>query len=266
MEYKLKSFNLHRFEGHIADLYIAEYADSLLLLDCGCRSDHKLIVNFITKTLHRPLEHLKLLVVTHFHPDHSGSAMSLSEKFNIPVAAPEDINLWYKGSRGSVQHLVDSFLAHIAARSRNMPLQRVSYPKQIKIDHTLKDCSTIPFFPDWQVYSVPGHTEHDIVLYNRAESLLYCSDTIVKIREKYLSPFPVTDKLKMSESLSRISKLRIKKIAMAHGGVSDIIDFPALVSDLALSLNMELTGKLKVFYPLTLFPEPLKKKLKIEKE
>jgi glyoxylase-like metal-dependent hydrolase (beta-lactamase superfamily II) len=99
MEYKFRSFTLHKLDGHIADLYIAEYKDRLLLLDCGCRSDHSLIVNYITQTIHRPIEHLKLLVVTHLHPDHSGSAMSLGEKYSIPIAAPENINLWYKGLR-----------------------------------------------------------------------------------------------------------------------------------------------------------------------
>ncbi len=262
MEYNFNSFTLHKLDGHIADLYIAEYKDTLLLLDCGCRSDHKIIENYITQTLLRPIEDLKLLVVTHLHPDHSGSAMSLSKKYNIPVAAPENINLWYCGIRGSIQHIVDSLLAHISARRRKMKFLRVSYPKQIKVDYTLQNNSSIPFFPDWNVLSVPGHTEHDIVLYNKKESFLYCSDTVVKIREKYLSPFPVTDKIKMSESLSRIGSLKVSTIAMAHGGVSAIDNISSITSDLTVALDTPLTGILKLFYPLTLFSGQLKKSFK----
>jgi len=179
MEYKFSSFTLHKLDGHIADLYIAEYKDRLLLLDCGCRSDHALIVNYITQTIQRPIEHLKLLIVTHLHPDHSGSAMSLSEKYNIPIAAPENINLWYTGLKGSMQHLVDTLLAHIAARRRKMKFLRVSYPKQIQVDYPLNEKSSIPSFPDWEVISVPGHTSHDIALFNKKDNFLYCSDTIV---------------------------------------------------------------------------------------
>ena len=259
MEYQFDSFTLHKLDGHIAELFIAEYEDSLLLLDCGCRSDHEMIENYITQNLNRPMSQLKLLIVTHFHPDHSGSAMSLSEKYKIPIAAPEEINLWYKGIRGTIQHLVDSLLAHIAARRRKMKMRRVSYPKKIDVHFPLKDTSTLPDFPDWKVYSIPGHTEHDIVLYNQKESFLYCSDTIVKIRDKYLSPFPVTDKIKMSENLKRIMNLKVNSIAMAHGGFSYIGNFSVLISYLIKELDTPLTGILKIFYPFTLFPKPLKK-------
>ncbi len=259
MKYKFKTFTLHQLDGYIADLYIAEYDDSLLLLDCGCRSDHSLIENYITQTLRRPMDHLKLLIVTHLHPDHSGSAMSMAKKYNIPVAAPEGINLWYKGLRGTMQHIVDTLLAHIAARRREMKMLRVSYPKKIDVDFPLKDKSILPFFPDWQIYSIPGHTEHDIVLYNEKEYFLYCSDTIVKIRKKYMSPFPVTDKIKMAQNLTRIMNLKIKTIAMAHGGFTSVENFSELIKFLIKELDTPLTGILKLFYPLTLFPKPLKK-------
>jgi glyoxylase-like metal-dependent hydrolase (beta-lactamase superfamily II) len=261
MKYKFSSFTLHKLDGHIADLYIAEYKDKLLLLDCGCRSDHSLIVDYITRTINKPIEHLKLLVVTHFHPDHSGSAMSLAGKYKIPIAAPENINLWYNGLRGSIQHLVDTILAHIAARRRKMRLLSVSYPKHIHVDIPLNDNSSIPLFPDWQVISVPGHTSHDIVLFNRKDNFLYCSDTIVKIRESFLSPFPITDKIKMSGSLTRLSRLPVETIAMAHGGVVKTENFAALTADLTSELHTPLKGILKLFYPLTLFPEPIKKKI-----
>lgn len=265
MQYRFQSFTLHALEGHIADIFIAEYKNSLLLLDCGCKSDHKLIADYITEILHKPIEQLKLLVVTHLHPDHSGSATSLSRKYQIPIAAPEDINLWYKGIRGTAQHLVDMLLAHISARSRKMKLLSVYYPAHIKVDYPLISSSKLPFFPDWEVFNVPGHTEHDIVLYNKKESFLYCSDTIVKIRNKFLSPFPVTDKNKMSESLTLIGGLKVKVIAMAHGGIYEVQNFAELTSNLKNDLAKPLTGILKLFYPLTVFPEPLHKIKKASK-
>lgn len=205
------------------------------------------------------MDQLKLLTVTHLHPDHSGSAMSLSKQYRIPIAAPEEINLWYAGIRGTIQHMMDTLLAHIAARRRKMKLVRVSYPKKINVIYPLKDKNKLPGFHDWQVYSIPGHTEHDIVLYNEKESFLYCSDTVVKIRDRYLSPFPVTDKIKMSQNLTGIMNLKVKSIAMAHGGFSKIDNFSALISYLIKELDTPLTGILKIFYPLTLFPKPLKK-------
>ncbi len=258
MEYRFSSFTLHRIEGHIADLYIAEYGDSLLILDCGCRSDHELFTAYITETISKPVSSVKLLVVTHPHPDHAGSSMILSRKYNIPVAAPSDINRWYKGTRGVIQHAVDTFLAHVSARSRKMRLRRISFPRSIEVNYPLDDSDTIPMFPDWQILSVPGHTEHDIVLYNKKESLLYCADTIIKIRDKFLSPFPVTDRTKMENSLKILGNLKVKVLAMAHGGVFYTDDFRSIVAGLIKRLDTPLSGVLKIFHHLTLFPQPLR--------
>lgn len=254
------SFKLHMIEGHIADLYIAEYPDSLLILDCGCRSDNEIFAEYITDTIGRSFSTVKLLVVTHPHPDHAGSSMIMSKKYGVPVAAPEDINLWYKGYGGRIQHAVDTFLAHVSARSRRMKLRRVSYPRCIDVDYYLKDSDTLPGFDDWRAFSVPGHTEYDMVLYNKRESLLYCADTIIRIRDKFLSPFPVTDSDKMRTSLKRLGALDVKFIAMAHGGIYKTADFSLITDGLVHNLDTPLTGVLKLFHPLTLFPHPLKKK------
>jgi len=65
----------------------------------------------------------------------------------------------------------------------------------------------------------------------------------------------------MADSLARLSRLPVTTIAMAHGGVIKTENFQALTADLIAELDTPLKGILKLFYPLTLFPIPLKKKI-----
>ena len=68
---------IHRLNGYIHEIYLVEYAHGLLLLDGMSRCDIDILRRFITGTLGRPFTDLKLVVVTHMHPDHAGAAQAL---------------------------------------------------------------------------------------------------------------------------------------------------------------------------------------------
>ncbi|MCY9879242.1 Zn-dependent hydrolase, partial [Vibrio natriegens] len=56
---------LHRIQGYIQTMYLAEYADKLMLLDGASRADIPHLKDFIEYQLKRPFTDLKLVVVTH---------------------------------------------------------------------------------------------------------------------------------------------------------------------------------------------------------
>ena len=64
-----------RLDGYIQSSYLAVYPDKLMLLDGGCRPDVALVLGYIKNTLKRPISDLKVVVVTHMHPDHAGGAL-----------------------------------------------------------------------------------------------------------------------------------------------------------------------------------------------
>lgn len=70
---------LHRIQGYIQTMYLAEYPDKLMLLDGASRADIPHLEDFIEHQLHRPFSDLKLVVVTHMHPDHAGGAHRLRD-------------------------------------------------------------------------------------------------------------------------------------------------------------------------------------------
>ena len=80
------------------------------MLDGCSRADVDTVCNYITQTLGRPLADLKLIVVTHMHPDHAGGAIKLRVRTGAQVAChPKAIN-WYKGLAGRTAHGIDLLL------------------------------------------------------------------------------------------------------------------------------------------------------------
>ncbi|MGB2081875.1 MAG: MBL fold metallo-hydrolase, partial [Psychrobacter sp.] len=57
-----------RLEGYIQSSYLAVYPDKIMLLDGCCRADVPMVLDYIERTLKRPITDLKVVVVTHMHP------------------------------------------------------------------------------------------------------------------------------------------------------------------------------------------------------
>ena len=214
-------FRLYRLRGYISTLYLADYGDRLLLLDCGCACDIGNIVELVEGIGRRPGD-IKLAVVTHMHPDHAGGACGLRRRFAIPLAAHVDADRWYRGLAGMIQHLMDSYMAQLVAIATGRRLHSVSYRRRVKADHILRDGDTLPGFPDWTVVHVPGHTTHDIALYHKGSGILYCSDCIIHLGGRLVLPIPVFFHDEMKRSIGKLSRLEPDVIIPAHG---DPIEF-----------------------------------------
>lgn len=216
-----RTYKLHVLEGQIETIYIAEYPDRILILDGGCRCDVRRIKNFIVGNLDRSMEDVKLAVVSHIHPDHSGGAPILRRKYRIPIAAPKGIDSWYTGITGWFQHLIDFMFLWSVVIVKGQPFKRMWYPRVLRPDYFLDDGDRLPFFPDWKIIAAPGHTAHHAVLYNVKDRTLYTGDLILRSGSSWHLPFSVTMPRAQKESLEKISRLKIRKLLLAHGGVQE---------------------------------------------
>jgi len=221
-----RHFKIHCLDGHIQTSYLVEYPDKLLLLDGGCRCDSGQIRDFIHNTLNRPFQDLKLCVVSHMHPDHAGGACSLRSRTGAEIAAMEMIDQWYRGIGGYFQHKVDTYLAWWVSKKQNRRTRRIFYPKQVKPDYLLKHNDPLPGFPDWIMVHTPGHTSHDACLFHPESGIFYAGDLLVKIKNKFLPPFPVTMPEAMCASLREVSRIPVKTLLLAHGGVINTANEP----------------------------------------
>lgn len=213
---------IHQLNGYISSLYLVEYTDKLLLMDSGCPTDVDMVKEFISCQLRRPLEQLKLVVVTHMHPDHGGGAYYYQNRLRVPVATMAMDTQWYRGVKGSLQHLIDIFLTYYVARRSGKDWQPLWYPKNLYPDIFLTGNQALPGFEDWQVVSTPGHTDRDISLYHNDSRVIYLADVMIKVKNQFRAPIPVTLPGVYQRTLEYLAQLDPHEVLMAHGGRSPV--------------------------------------------
>lgn len=209
---------IHHLHGYIQSIYLIEYPHKLLLLDGCCRADVALIKDFIVNTLGRQLSDLKMVLVTHMHPDHAGAATALRGLTQCKIASANKTTHWYRGIRGRLMHLVDLSLAAWVAGRLGKPRKNLWYSAKLDVDFKLNDGDNVPEFNDWYVLETPGHTDRDLSVVHRQSNKVYVADLIVKVKKRFISPFPVFYPNQYKASLNRIIEQQFSSIMLAHGG------------------------------------------------
>lgn len=203
--------------GYIQTTYLAVYPDKLLLIDSGCRDDVEVILSYITDTLQRPIKQLKTVVVSHMHPDHAGGAELLREKTSCLIVSGFGVNDFYAGLKGRKQHLHDVVLTYYVAHRQGRPVKNLWYSRFLKPDHKLKEGDRVPNFEDWVVLETPGHTNCDLSLWHPDSNQVYTADLVLKIKNKFVSPYLINYPDQYKASLAKVKQLQASKHLLAHG-------------------------------------------------
>jgi glyoxylase-like metal-dependent hydrolase (beta-lactamase superfamily II) len=138
---------IHEIQGHIESMYLIEYPSGLLLLDGGCRCDVDVVCSYV-RSLGRQPNDIRVVVVTHMHPDHAGGAEIYRQRFGAQLVTGRGVEEWYAGLEGSVQHLIDIVLAYWVASRMKKPLRWLWYPKRIRFDFPTGRYSVHPVTPE----------------------------------------------------------------------------------------------------------------------
>ncbi|KHT64852.1 Zn-dependent hydrolase [Photobacterium gaetbulicola] len=209
---------LHQIDGYIQSIYLVEYRYGLLLLDGCCRADIPILLDFIREHLKRPVRDLKLVVVTHMHPDHAGAAHRLRKLTGCCIAAANVPGQWYQGIDGMLMHWTDLLLASWVAKRMRKPRCNLWYNAKLKPDYLLDDQELVPGFPEWRALSTQGHTDRDLSLYHQDSGKVYVADLMVKVKGRYIPPFPVFYPKRYRQSINKIVALTPSTLLLAHGG------------------------------------------------
>lgn len=208
---------LHKLDGYIETILLAEYHDKFLLLDGCSRADVSLIEEYITQTLQRSMTELVLVVVTHMHPDHAGAAQTLRKKHGCKIAAANVTGQWYSGLDGKLMHIADMLLTLWLAGKFKKPKKYIYYSSTLIPDYYLDDQASLPGFNDWRVHFTQGHTDRDISLQHLPTQQIYVADLMVKVRDKFIPPYPIFYPNRYRESLAKIKALNAESLLLAHG-------------------------------------------------
>ncbi|NOT34701.1 MAG: MBL fold metallo-hydrolase [Candidatus Eisenbacteria bacterium] len=131
---------------------------------------------------------LKLVVLTHHHPDHIAGLAAVRQRFKVPVFAHAE----------TARHL--------------------------KVDALVKDSEVIPLLPgvggDWnlEVLHTPGHTRGHISLFHRRTGSLLTGDHIPGGKGTVIIDPPEGDMGDYLRSLERLRALPVTTLFPGHGG------------------------------------------------
>ncbi|NMH59844.1 MBL fold metallo-hydrolase [Alteromonas ponticola] len=207
---------LHTLSGYIQFIYLIEDEHGLLLLDGCSRADVKKVCRFILQELKRPLSDLKLIMVTHMHPDHAGGAHKLRALTGAKIAAHPNTRNWYAGLAGRTAHAIDVALTWWVAGRLGKPKRKVWYPPLLQPDILLTDGDRLPEFSDFQIFYTPGHTNHDISVLHVPTKQLYVADLVVKVKGELVPPYPLCHPNQYKQSLTKVAAMQVNTLYCAH--------------------------------------------------
>ncbi|MFJ9382038.1 MBL fold metallo-hydrolase [Streptomyces sp. NPDC101455] len=157
-------------------------------------------------------ESLTHVVLTHWHPDHAGSAAELATWPNVRVWAHRSdapiIRGDGYGSFPTLTHTEEGLYAHISGTIPDAAPSRV--------DRELDDDEVLDAI-DARVLSTPGHTDGSIALHFPNEAVLFTGDIATEHQgQVILGPFN-HDRALARESFRRFADIDVDTVCFGHG-------------------------------------------------
>ena len=175
------------------------YGKKIYLIDTGVAGSEKNIFEYIKKTGRDPAE-LSLMILTHSHPDHIGSARTIKDALGCASAA----------HAGEIPWMEDVDLQY---RERTVPGFHSLVAGSLKIDQQLQDGDIITLEDDLQlqVYHTPGHSMGSISLMLLPDKALFSGDVV-----PLPGDIPIYDDIQESlDSLRRLQTIEGIKVMLA---------------------------------------------------
>ena len=173
------------------------YGEKICLIDSGVASSEQFIFDYIRKTGRQP-EEISLLVLTHSHPDHIGSAKAIKEASGCVVAAHVAEKAWIED--------ID-----LQSRERPVPGFHSLVGGSVKVDRALKEGDILDLGDSLglEVIHTPGHSGGSICLWLAEEGVLFSGDAIPMLGEMpiYDDPFESVKSIKRLKAIVGIKVL-----------------------------------------------------------
>ena len=167
------------------------------------------------------------IVLTHGHPDHSGAAQALAQKWNVPIYA-HPLELPYLTGKSAYPPYDPTVGGFIALMARFMPNQAVRVDAALVRE--LPDDGTVPGMPDWKWQPTPGHSPGHVSFWRESDKTLLAGDAFTTVDVDSLlgvlskrqiigrPPAPFTCDWQAAEfSVGHLATLAPEVIAAGHG-------------------------------------------------
>jgi glyoxylase-like metal-dependent hydrolase (beta-lactamase superfamily II) len=200
---KLLAPGVWQLQGFPRDLFNVYLVEDVLI-DTATRWAYRRIVRQLRG------RSLRLVALTHCHPDHQGSARAICKHFRVPLACHE---LDVPSMEGRTPMQPDNRMLRLGLRVWAGPPHPVAHP--------LREGDEIAGF---RVVHAPGHTPGHIMLFRASDRVALAGDVLANIH--FLTgqaglreppPFFSTDPWQNRHSVLRLAELQPALVCFGHG-------------------------------------------------
>ena len=239
MKIKINSPSIVPIKLGLVNSFIVK-GEKTVIVDTGYPGNAEKILRFLYKNLIK-LEDVSLIILTHAHIDHYGSAEELRKKTGAPIAI-------HKGDAEYIEKGINYIGTPIGLSARILKSFFIradeSISKSIKADIVFDDDEDLlEFGIDGRVIHTPGHTDGSVSL------ILPSTKTLVRglssgeaiigdlimggmfFRKVPHYPLFVSDISRLKESIRKVIHLAPKVIYASHGGPFSPVDAQKLLKN-----------------------------------
>lgn len=215
-----------------ANVYLVRSGAEWVLIDTAWPGSAQLI-RAAAESLFGPGTRPAAILLTHIHPDHSGSALELARAWNLPVHVhPAEMPLARGGIVPAYANPLDRWF--IGPILRLIPRRRLEAARARRsLEGTARPFdpeSGVPGLPDWRCVPTPGHTPGHVAYFRERDRVLITGDAVLTVnlnsvrdllakRHRIAGPPRVStwDWSLAKESVATLAALEPNVLATGHG-------------------------------------------------
>ena len=173
------------------NVYLVRSGSSWALIDAGWAKDGPSIRQAAEKVFGADVPPASILL-THFHPDHAGSALALARSWDRPVYLhPAELPLAtgdfaaITRYAGPLDHWVILPLMRAMGPRRRAAMLGASSLRDVA--RPFEPDAGVPGLPGWECIPTPGHTPGHVSFFRASDRLLITGDAVVTVKVNSLS-------------------------------------------------------------------------------
>lgn len=197
-------------QAHLLNSYLWTEPDGVTLIDTGWPDSAELITDALTELGLRRI-HVKRIVLTHFHEDHSGAAAEIADWSDVEVIAGSGDASYVRGEPGPPPVLTES------ERTLRPDIEEPPNGPACRVDRMVGDGDILDFAGGARVIGVPGHTPGSIALYLPAPDAVLTGDAIAEFDGQLILGVFNTDRAAASRAVDALAATGAQRAGFGHG-------------------------------------------------
>ncbi len=198
--------------GKFVNIYAIVRDNGVLLIDTGTPGKADNILKELDGINVKPAD-VKVIVITHAHPDHAGSCAVLIDKTHAKLYIHKDDFdvLLGKAPPPEPRDFLEKIVAFMAEHFFKYPPPKDAIP--------LEEDSTIQGFEDLKIIPTPGHTPGSMSILDVKDSTLFCGDAINNRAGKLIGPHKhfTFNREQAWRSVAKIGAINFNTLCLGHG-------------------------------------------------